>query len=148
MENIISIIASIVLIVFDARYIGNPLECYWPKSACKDSFNTFGVADIYNLSSIETAQLKKHALNAQLACAVIMLVVSLAFVGCYIYTAIKVRGRIAVISEHVAMEMNQPPPPVWSVPAPTPTPAPMWQPHGSHILPPIPHASVGGFVRN
>ena len=93
-------------------------------------------------------QAKLNAIKAQLACAVIMLIVGVAFVCIYIYTAIKVRGTMRAISEQPTMELNQPMPPVWSVPAPTPTPAPMWQQYGSQIPPPIPHASVGGFVRN
>jgi type IV secretory pathway TrbL component len=147
-ENIIAIILSIVLIIFDARFIRNPYVCYWPTSACTTFLLDLGLGIIYSLLGPDAMRMKMNAIKAQLACAVIMLIVSVAFVCIYTYTTITVRGKTAAISQQPTMEMNRPPPAVWSVPAPAPTPAPMWYPQGSQIPPPIPHASVGGFVRN
>jgi hypothetical protein len=117
-ENILSVIASVVLISFDVRFLQDPSTCFRPGNICYDLTNWNIWWNIYD-DDIHNANL--IAIKVQLSCAVIMLALCLLFIVIYIYTIVKVRAKSASIYPQATIELrpqeplvSPPPIPVWS----------------------------------
>jgi hypothetical protein len=114
-ENILSIIASIVLLYYDAQFLHEPRTCFWPQTICDitNGYSSYGLW-WYGLYGYHY-QNKLIAIKMQLACAAVMLAVSLAYIIIYIYTSLKVQAKSTSVDPEQIFELRHtqmPPPPV------------------------------------
>ncbi|CAF1122095.1 unnamed protein product [Adineta ricciae] len=109
-ENILSIIASCILLGYDAKFINQPDTCLWSAYACRDGIWTGTLGTLWSSFGTDTMKAKLVALKLQLACAVLMLFVSLLFVAIYIYTSLKVRKETVMIQPQTTIQLVSPPP--------------------------------------
>ena len=109
-ENILSIIASCILLGYDAKFINQPYTCLWPAYACGDGnwLDTLGI--LWSVFNTDTMKTKLVVLKLQLTCAVLMLFVSLLFVAIYIYTTLKVRKETVMVQPQTNIQLVPPPP--------------------------------------
>lgn len=127
-ENILSLIASIVLLVYDARFLRNPYTCLWPYGICDDIYWDIDWSAWWNFYTDDIYRVKLIAIKVQLACAAMMLFLNVVFIAIYIYTSWKVRTELKRIDPQVTIELrNQqflapPPVPIWSNQPPAWTP--------------------------
>jgi hypothetical protein len=116
-ENILSAIASSILLYYDARFLRNPYTCLWPGNLCSSIYWNIGWTTFYDSYLLNA---KLIAIKVQLSCAAIMLFLSVLFIVIYIYTSLKVGARSRSIDPQATIELThrQPlaPPlnPVWS----------------------------------
>jgi len=92
-EHILSIIASSILISFDAQFIHNPLTCLWPKYLCNIDSRNITWSNFWFYYNSSTQRLKLIAIKIQLSCGVVMLVTSIVFIGLFIYMYIQTRVK-------------------------------------------------------
>ena len=88
---------------------------------CNDIYWNVIYDDWWNINYFNIARAKLIAIKVQLACAVIMLALSVTFIAIYIYTSSKVNSRSRSIAPRSEIEIGTfspqaPPPPitVWS----------------------------------
>ena len=130
-ENILSVIASIVLIYFDAKFLQNPSTCYWPYDLCLDDYWDLNSGIWWNIYDFDGPKAKIIAVKVQLSCAAIMLALCLLFIVVYIYTSLKVKAGPTSIDPRNTIELRpqqRPPPPqipVWVEP-------PVWSPSSNY----------------
>ncbi len=120
-ENILSIIASSILLHYDARFVREPWTCLWPGKLCYDIDWSFNWSIWQNNYDFDIQNAKLIAIKAQLACAAIMLVLCMVFLLIYFYTSLKVGTRLTTVNPQDAIELRlqqqfSPPPPIpaWS----------------------------------
>ncbi|CAF3344057.1 unnamed protein product [Rotaria socialis] len=106
-ENVLSIIASSVLLYYDTQFLRYPTACFWSFELC--IFSPISVAwhvfSGYNIFDLREAKL--IAIRAQLACAAIMLSLSVFFFIIYIYTVLKVESKQTSVAPYRDMELRQ-----------------------------------------
>jgi hypothetical protein len=92
-ENILSIIAALVLISFDSIFINNPYICLYASD-----YNCNRSSDLYHSiydSSFYTV--KTTVVKAQLACTAVIFVTNVIYIVIYIYLAIKARNNRSIV---------------------------------------------------
>ncbi|CAF2117056.1 unnamed protein product [Rotaria magnacalcarata] len=106
-ENVLSIIASSVLLYYDSQFLRYPNGCFWSFELCIFSpiSITWNFFSDYNI--IDLGEAKLIAIKAQLACAAVMLSLSVFFLIIYIYTALKVGSKQTSVAPHHGMELRQ-----------------------------------------
>jgi hypothetical protein len=116
--NILSVIASSILLYCDARFLQEPWTCLWPGNMCFDTDWDFIWSTWWNNNYIDNQHAKLIAIKTQLSCAAIMLALNVIFIVIYIYTSLKVRARLTIIDPQNPIELNSeeqippPPPPI------------------------------------
>jgi hypothetical protein len=114
-------IASIVLIYFDAQFLHDPRTCYWPGDICYNNYWDTTWSAWWTSFDYDIQKAKLTAIKVQLACTSIMLASCLFFMVIYIYTSVKVKSRLASVNPQTTFELRPqqpfappPPIPVWS----------------------------------
>jgi len=105
-ENILSAIASCILVYYDVQFIQEPWKCLWPGSICSDNHWNFTWSTWWNKYNIDTEHAKLIAIKGQLSCAAIMLALCVLFILIYIYTRSKVGARLATIYPQDTIELS------------------------------------------
>ena len=116
-------IASSVLIYFDTQFLYDPRGCYWPGDMCY--YNYWDISWNVWWNSYDIPIVKMTAIKIQLACTAVMLALCLFFLVIYIYTSVKVKSGLTMVSPQNTFELRPqqplappPPIPVWSEQSP------------------------------
>jgi hypothetical protein len=126
-ENILSVIASSILLYYDAQFLRNPYTCLWPGDLCYTVWGT-GWNTTWNVYDFDLLNAKLIVIKVQLSCAAIMLFLSVLFIVIYAYTSLKVGARSTSVDPQATIELTHQQPlapplnPVWS------TPTSVWPP--------------------
>ncbi|CAF2459912.1 unnamed protein product [Rotaria sp. Silwood2] len=130
-ENILSMIASCVLLYYESQFLLYPSTCFWPYSICRLSSWDLSWGAFVGYSIFDIQRYKLIAIKVQLSCAAIMLALSVLFFLIYLYAILNVKSKSRGIQPQGAMELQpqqrtlQPPPnvvligqpPSWSNPS-------------------------------
>jgi hypothetical protein len=92
-ENILSIIAALVLLYFDSLFLNNPYIClHGSVSDCNTYSYNSSYSDIYSIYSTTGYTVKMACIKAQLACAVVMFVTNVIYIIIFIIVVFKIRN--------------------------------------------------------
>jgi hypothetical protein len=106
LENILSAIASSILLYYDVRFIKEPWVCHWPGRICSDYDWSFTWSTWWNKYNIDIRHAKLIAIKVQLSCATIMLALCLLFILIYIYARSKFKAKLATIYPQDTIELS------------------------------------------
>ncbi|CAF1460994.1 unnamed protein product [Rotaria sp. Silwood1] len=115
-ENILSIIASCVLLYYDTRFLHYPLGCFWEYGMCNSSYWSWTWSAFLGYSVLNIMHFKLIAIKIQLTCAALMLALGVLFFLSYLYVIVKVRQNSNGINPQPVIELKpqqgpfQPPP--------------------------------------
>lgn len=105
-QNILSIVASAVLLYYDSKFLRGPLGCFWSYDLCYIHILDFHWDIWTNFSIYDVERAKLIAIKVQIACAAVMLVLSTSFVLIYMYATSEARKKQHVVSPQQDMELR------------------------------------------
>jgi hypothetical protein len=123
-EHVMSIVASIVLLIYDVRFLWYPHTCLWSSEWCRKDSIDLHILRIKLRTDTYIHWHRAILIELQIVCAIVMIGCCLVFIGIYLWTCFQVQKMNVIADLYANIELGR-------IQAP---PAPYW-PASSRVLP-------------